>query len=168
MFYKKIKNKEKGSMIVEIIVATSIIVVFFLVALNVAQKTVTLSRRAVHSAQAAFLLEEGAESVKIFRDNNTWANFTSFFNPASTYCLPGTVSSWTSALSTSSPCSKIGVFTRIVNVANVNRDGTSGDIVSSGGMLDSGTKLFTITVSWPETGNTITRTLKFYVSDIHS
>ena len=169
MFLKKLKNKKKGSMMVEIVIATSIIAVFALVSLNVAQKSIVVSHRSIHTAQAAYLLEEGAESVKIFRDNNTWANFTTtLFDPASTYCLSDTVASWTSALSTNSPCTKIGVFTRTINTATVNRDDMSGDIVSSGGTLDSGTRLFTITVSWPESGNIITKTLKFYVNNIHS
>jgi len=168
MFLKKIKNKKNGSMMIEIVVATSIITIFTLVALNVAQRALTVSHQAFRSAQAAFLLEEGAESVKIFRDNNTWTDFTTIFNTSSTYCLPGTVSSWTTALLTSSPCTKIGVFTRTINVADVNRDATSGDIVSSGGSSDTGTKLFTITVSWLESGNTITKTLKFYINNIFS
>jgi hypothetical protein len=168
MFLKKIKNNNKGSMMVEVIIATSIITVFVLISLIVAQKSVAVSRRAIHSTQTAFLLEEGAESVKIFRDNNTWADFTTFFNTSSTYCLPGTISSWTSALSTTSPCPQIDIFTRTINVEDVNRDSISGSIVSSGGILDSGTKLFIITVSWKESGNTISKTLKFYVNDIFS
>jgi Tfp pilus assembly protein PilV len=162
----KIKNKNKGSLMVEIVIATTIITIFVLVALNVTQKALAVSRQAVHSSQAAFLLEEGGESVKIFRDNNSWTNFSTLFNTSSTYCLSDTISSWTSALSTTSSCAKIGIFTRIVNVANVNRDGISGDIVSSGGTLDSGTKLITITVSWKESGNTITKTLQFYINNI--
>lgn len=153
---------------VEIIIATSIIAVFTLVALNVAQKSVVVSRRAIHSTQAAFLLEEGAESVRIFRDSNNWGNFTGLFDASSTYCLPGTVPNWTSALSTTSPCPKIDIFTRTINVSDVERDGTSGDIVSSGGSLDSGTKLFTITVSWQESGEVISKTLKFYINNIFS
>ena len=167
MFLKKIKNKNKGSMMVEIIIATSIITVFVLVSLSVAQKAITVSRRAVHTAEASFLLEEGAESIKIFRDSNTtWINFTNLFNTSSTYCMPSTISSWTSVLSTSSPCTKIGIFTRVVNVANVNRDTISSDIVSSGGVDDPGTKLITITVSWPESGSTINKVLRFYINNI--
>lgn len=151
---------------IDIIVSISIMGIFVLVAFNVAQKSILVSRQAVRSAQAAFLLEEGAESIKIFRDNNTWANFTTFFNTASTYCLSGDIPSWTSALPTTTPCTKIDNFTRVINVADVNRDISSGDIVASGGTLDSGTRLFTVTVSWPEGGSTITKTLRFYTSNI--
>lgn len=153
---------------VEIIIAISIITGFGLIILNVAQKSVMVSGRTIHSIQAAFLLEEGVESVKIFRDNNTWNNFTSFFNTSSTYCLPGVVANWNAALSTSSPCDKIGIFTRVVNFSAVNRDASSGDIVSSGGTLDSETKLITVTVSWQEGSEVVTKVVKFYINNIFS
>jgi Tfp pilus assembly protein PilV len=168
MFFKKFKNKNKGSMMVEIVIATSIIGVFTLICLNVAQKSISVSRQAYHSAQAAFLLEEGAESVKIFRDNNTWSNFSTFFDRSYTYCLSDTVSSWTTALPTTSPCTKVGNFTRTINIENVNRDVSSGDIVTSGGTNDTGTKLIIVNVTWVEGGNTITKTLKFYINNIFS
>ena len=153
-------------MMVEIIVATSIIAVSVLACLIVAQKSISLSIRAVHTTEAAYLLEEGAESVKIFRDSNTWANFVTLFNTSSVYCMAGTVPNWATALPTTSPCTEVGIFTRTINVANVNRDATTGDIVSSGGALDSGTKLFTVTVGWLEGGSQITKTLKFYVTNL--
>ena len=153
-------------MMMEIIVATSIIAVSVLACLIVAQKSISLSIRAVHNTEAAYLLEEGAESVKILRDNNSWANFTSFFSTSSVYCLARTVASWTTALPTTSPCTKVNNFTRTITATNVNRDATTGDIVSSGGVLDSGTKLITVTVGWLEGGIQITKTLKFYVSNL--
>ena len=168
MFFKKRKNKNKGFMMVEIVIAISVISVFSLIALNVAQKSIVVSNRSVHTTQAAYLLEEGVESVRIFRDNNTWTNFLNLFNSSYTYCLPEEVASWTSSLSTTLPCSKIGIFTRTINVEDVNRDTSSGDIVSSGGSFDNGTKLFTITVSWQEGGNTLNKVLKFYINDLFS
>ena len=62
----------------------------------------------------------------------------------------------------------IGIFKRKVTIANVNRDNTTKDIVNSGGTPDSGTKLITVTVSWPEGGVIVTKTLQFYISDIFS
>ena len=165
---KKAKNKKAGSMMIEIIVATSIITLAALAFSVVETKAISLSRQATHLTQVAFLLEEGAESVKIFRDNNTWTNFATLFIPSSTYCLTGTVSSWTSALPTSSPCTKVGIFNRTINVANVNRDATTGNIVSSGGVLDTNTKFFTVTVTWDEKGISLTKTLRFYINNIFS
>lgn len=136
--------KNKGFMVVEILVAISIITASILVAMTVAQKSISVSRQAFHTTQAVFLLEEGAENVRIARDN-AWINIT--------------------ALNSSE---LIGIFTRTAVALSVNRDNTSKDIVSSGGTLDPGTKLITVTVLWPEGGVTVTKILQFYITDIFS
>lgn len=136
--------KNKGFLVVEILVAISIITVSILAAMTVAQKSVYVSRQAFHTTQAAFLLEEGAENARIARDN-AWSNVA--------------------GLNTTE---QIGIFTRTVVASSVNRDSTTKDIVSSGGTLDLGTKLVTVTVSWLEGGVVVTKTLKFYISDIFS
>ena len=61
----------------------------------------------------------------------------------------------------------VDIFTRTVTIAPVNRDNTTKDI-SSTGTDDPGTKLVTITVSWPEGGVTVNRTLQFYIINIFS
>ena len=66
----------------------------------------------------------------------------------------------------STTLSKVDSFLRTVTISNVNRDSTTGDIVSSGGALDTGTKLITVNVSWQESGETITKSLPFYISNI--
>ena len=131
-------------MIVEVLVAASIITISILVAMAVAQKSIYVSRKAFHTTQATFLLEEGAENARIERDNS-WSNVIT--------------------LNTSE---QIGIFSRTVVSSNVNRDNSTKDIVSSGGTLDSGTKLVTVTVSWVEGGVTVNKTLQFYISDIFS
>ena len=130
-------------MAVEILVAISIITVSILAAMTVAQKSIYVSRQALHTTQAAFLLEEGAENARIARDN-AWSNV--------------------SAINTSE---QAGIFTRTVAAVSVNRDNTTKDI-SVTGADDPGTKLITVTVSWPEGGVTVTKTLQFYITDIFS
>lgn len=129
-------------MIVEVLVAASIITASVLAALAVAQKSIYISRQAFHSSQAAFLLEEGGENARIARDN-AWNNLSS--------------------LNTSE---QIGIFTRTVGVAAVYRDGNGN--LSEEGMSEDGTKLITVNVSWQEGGAMITKTLSFYLSDIFS
>lgn len=130
-------------MIVEVLVAAAIITVSILAAMAVAQKSVYVSRQAFHTTQASFLLEEGSENTRIARDN-AWNNVI--------------------ALNSSE---QIGVFTRTVIASSVNRDNTTKDIASTG-TNDPGTKLITVTVSWPEGGVTVTKTLQFYITDIFS
>src|SRR3989344_4976145 len=66
----------KGFMVVEMLVAIAIITASILAATAVAQKSVYVARQAFHATQASFLLEEGAEAVRIVRDN-AWSNISS-------------------------------------------------------------------------------------------
>lgn len=147
---------------VEVLVAASIITASVLAAMTVAQKAVYVSFEAFHVNQAGFLLEEGAEAVRIVRDN-AWSNISSL-TAGTSYYPTFSGSSWT--LSTTP--NTVGSFTRTVIISNVNRDNSTEDIVSSGGTIDAGTKLVTVTVSWVEGGTTVTKTLQFYISDIFS
>lgn len=67
-----------GVGIVEVVVAVSVLAVVFGVLFNVAVLAIALADDAVKKTQAANLLEEGMEGVRIFRDA-TGANFTSQF-----------------------------------------------------------------------------------------
>jgi Tfp pilus assembly protein PilV len=135
--------QKKGFMVVEVLVAASIITISILAALAVAQKSISVSRQAFHTTQAAFLLEEGAENARIERDN-TWDNVASL-----------------------NSSEQIGIFTRTVIASSVTRDNITKDI-SSVGTDDPGTKLITVTVSWPEGGLTVSKTLRFYIMNIFS
>ena len=147
-------------MTVDVIVAISIIVLSVLAAMTVTQKSIYVSRQALHVSQASFLLEEGAEVTRILRDN-AWSNISSLSTGTNYY--PTFSGTWT--LSTTP--STVGIFTRTVTIANVNRDATTGDIAVSG-VNDPGTKLITVIVSWTESGQTINKTLSFYIMNIFS
>jgi Tfp pilus assembly protein PilV len=149
----------KGFMMVEIMVAVSLVTISMLAAMSVAQKSVYVSRQAFHATQASFLLEEGAEAVRILRDN-AWTNISGLTTGANYYpTFAG--GAWT----LSSTANTVGIFTRKVSIASVNRDNTTKDI-SGAGTNDPNTKLVTVTVSWLEGGVTITKTLQFYIINI--
>jgi len=150
-----------GFMMAEVLVAVTIITVSILATMLVAQKSVSVSRQSFHTTQAAFLLEEGAEAVRILRDN-AWSNISALTPGANYYPTFGS-GTWT--LSTTA--NAVDIFTRTASIGSVNRDNTTEDI-SATGTDDPGTKLVTITVSWPEGGTTITRTLQFYIMNIFS
>jgi Tfp pilus assembly protein PilV len=154
--------QKKGFLLVEVLVAASIITVSVLAATAVAQKSIYVSSQAFHQTQATFLLEEGAEAVRIVRDN-AWTNISGL-TAGATYYPTFTGGTWT--LSTTS--NTVGIFTRTVSVANVNRDNTTKDIINSGGTLDPGTKLVTVSISWLQGGVTITKNLQFYITDVFS
>ena len=144
---------------VEVMVAVSIITVSVLAAMAVTEKSILVSRQALHASEASFLLEEGAEIMRILRDNS-WSNISSL--SASTLYYPVFSGSW----SVSSTPSSVGNFVRTVSVASVNRDASSD--ISSSGTDDPLTKLITINVSWEEVGQTVNKALSFYVMDIFS
>jgi len=158
---KNFKKISGGFMIVEVIVAISIIVVSVLAAMSVTQKSIFVSRQALHVKEASFLLEEGAESVRIIRDNS-WNNISAL-NVGTDYYLIFLGQTWT----LSSTPSSVGIFTRKVNILNVNRNVSTDDIANLG-TYDPGTKLTTITVSWVDGGETLSKTLSFYIMDIFS
>ena len=164
-FMLKIKSisttkKQKGFLVVEILVAASIITLTILSATVVAQKSIYVSRQALNTTQAAHLLEEGAEAVRIYRDN-AWANISGM-TLGTNYYPVFSGGTWTF----STTVSTIGIFTRKVVVSNVNRDNSTKDIVTSGGAVDAGTKLVTVTVTWNDGTNVITKTLPFYITNI--
>ncbi len=158
---KKFFKENKGFMLVEVIVAVSIITVSILAAMAVAQKAIYVSRQAFHTTQASFLLEEGAEAVRILRDN-AWSNISGLTEGTNYY---STFSGGTWTLSATP--NNVGIFTRKITIASVKRDNTTKDI-SVSGTDDPKTKLFTVTVSWIEGGITVTKTLQFYILDIFS
>ncbi len=146
---------------VEVLVAAFIITISVLAAMAVTQKSITVSRQALQSTQAAFLLEEGVEAVRVLRDN-AWSNISNLTEATDYYPL---FSGGTWTLS-STPFS-VGMFTRKVVVSDVNRDDTTGDI-SPSGTDDPGTKLVVVTVFWNEAGVMVSKTLSFYIMDIFS
>ncbi len=152
--------KNQGFLTVEMLVSVSIITAVIISSSIVAQKSLNLSRRAVHTVQASYLLEEGAEAIRTIRDD-TWDHFPNF-----NYNVPNGLEFSGGVWTVSGSSSTIGIFTRTVTFYTVNRDGITGDIVTSGGSYDTGTVLVKVEVSWPEGGETITKSLYFYITDI--
>jgi Tfp pilus assembly protein PilV len=152
---------QKGFMMVEILIAVSVIAVSVLAVMGVAHNSIRVARQSSHATQAGFLLEEGAESVRILRDN-AWTNISAL-TPSTNYYPTFSGGTWT--LSTTP--NTVGIFTRTVNISTVKRDNTTNDI-SSSGTDDPDTMLVVVTVSWLEGGTTVTKTLSFYVMNIFS
>lgn len=154
------KFSQKGSLLVEVLIVVSIITVALLASLSVAQKSIAIARQSIHQAQVSFLLEEGAEIVRIVRDN-AWTGISSLTDSTNYYAA---ISGGTWTLSTSA--NQIGIFTRTIAFSPAYRD--SNQNLASSGTLDSQAKLVTVTVSWNEAGQDISKTLQFYIMDIFS
>ena len=98
--------------------------------------------------------------AKIFRDTS-WTNISAPVT-GSSYYLTFNGTSW--ATSTTNTYID-GVFERKIVLSDVYRD-ANDDIVSSGGVLDTGTRKATVTVSWYEKTATTTKSISTYLTNI--
>lgn len=159
-FFKNKKQKNSGFMMVELVVIAAVLVMLIISASAVAQKGIEVSRRSLHQIEASFLLEEGAEAVRVLRDDD-WANISGV-TMGSNYYTALSGGTWV----ISQTPSTIGIFTRRIAFSDVYRDATTQDIVSSGGVLDPGTKLVSIYIGWFEGTTAIEKNVKFYITDL--
>ncbi len=159
----KSNNYKNGFALVELIVASAIISVTTFALISAGQKGIVLSERALHQTQASYLLEEGAEAVKSIRDA-AWSNISGL-TVGTTYYLSYNTSTNVWSLS-ATPNTIDSLFTRTVVLSAVTRD--SNDDIASSGTPDSYTKKVTVTVSWPSSEGTVSKTLLLYITDIFS
>ncbi len=154
-----------GFALIEIMICCAILSAVTIALLSYAQKGLELSNQSLRQTQAAYLLEEGAEAVKTFRDDN-WTNISSLSLDTNYYFAYDTTSGTWSLSQT--PNIINGIFKRIVVFSAVARD-SNDDIVASGGTTDTDAKKVTITTSWVSAdGSASSKTLTFYIFNIFS
>ena len=109
--------------------------------------------------QANFLLEEGLEAARIWRDTS-WTNLGDWSSETEYYLI------WSSGKWATSTINTFldGKFERKIKLEAVSRDGDSDDIVVNGGADDPGTKLITAAVAWRASGATTTKTVSTYLT----
>jgi type II secretory pathway pseudopilin PulG len=156
------RRVSKGTFLVEVVIVVSIITLMLLATMQITALSTRISRRALAETQVAFLAEEGADVVRLIRDAG-WNSFSALTTGTPYYLVHG-VGGWTL---TTSPTLVDSMFTRSVVFSTVNRDGND-DIVTSGGTLDSGTRKVTVTISWNDGSEIVTKALTFYLTDIIS
>lgn len=155
-------KKNQGFALMEIVVATALISMLTLALVSVTQKSLELSNRALDQAQASFLLEEGAEVVKIIRDDS-WSYVDGLTIDTEYYLYYDTnIDKW----SLSSTPNQIDGFTRKVVIDNAYRDGAN-DLAESGTIDDYGRQV-NIEVSWNSMGTQLSKELSFYIFDLFS
>ena len=159
---QKILNKSsgKGFGLIEIIVGSAILTVSLIAISTYFQKSLQLSQDSRKTVQASFLLEEGIEVVKFFRDTS-WQNISGL-TAGTAYYLQFGASKWAT---TSSNIFVDNIFERKIVIDNVSRD-ANDDIVSSGGTNDADTKKSTVSVSWLGRNGTTTKSISTYLTNI--
>lgn len=152
----------RGVSLIEVVVATAILfvaVVGLLTAYNVFTK---VSLRTLGTVQASYLLEEGFEAVSTLRDFG-WTSNIANLTPGTSYYLNWSGGRW---ITTTTATTTDGTYTRYIKFANVSRDANSN--IASSGTVDSGTKKFTITVSWLNGATTTSRSASGYIMNLFS
>ncbi|MCK9352031.1 MAG: prepilin-type N-terminal cleavage/methylation domain-containing protein [Candidatus Paceibacterota bacterium] len=157
------RKKTKGFLLIEVIVGVSILAFCLLGIISVGQGFLRLSFQSFQGSQANFLLEEGAEVARALRDTS-WNNISGLTAGTKYYLeYDNGLNTW----ATTTAVSQIDhVFYRYITVSDVNRDDATGDILTSGGTLDEGTRKITVNVSWLASTGTSTKTAMVYLADI--
>lgn len=154
-------NNKKGFLVIEVLIAVSIIALSVLAFSNLSQKTITISRQAVNISKASFLLEEGVEIIRGFRDAS-WSNVEALSLDTNYYAVFDYVNNgW---YLTTTP-TNIDGFSRSIVLSSVNRNFVTGDI-DPAGSNDANTKLITVNVSWQEGNVNVNKTISTYIINI--
>ncbi|HEY1037485.1 MAG TPA: prepilin-type N-terminal cleavage/methylation domain-containing protein [Candidatus Paceibacterota bacterium] len=151
--------KKRGMSLVEVLVASAIIMTSVVSIIGAYGGLTKLSLDNMPRIQSAMLLEEGAEALRLMRDSG-WTAHIAPLGENAPYRFVWSAGQWRA---TTSPALIDSKFSRTFTLAPVYRDATTYDIVQTGGTLDSGTKKATVSVSWNQKGVTTTQSIELYV-----
>jgi Tfp pilus assembly protein PilV len=165
---KNFSDKKKGVSLVEVLVASAIIMTSVVAILGVYSGLTSISLRNTAKVQAGMLLDEGAESLRFMRDVSWNTNIAPLAN-GTTYWLYWDYSTSTYGWRATTTRTVIDdQFDRSFVVSAVNRDATTFNIVSSGGTLDTGTRKATITTSWFDKTSTSSKSIVMYLYNTYN
>lgn len=150
-----------GFGMIEMIIGAAVLSVSLLGISNFFQLALRTSGTTKSAVQGDYLLEEGLEAIKIFRDLSYTTNLRNM-STTTTYYFSWSGTNWAT---TTTNTLIDGKFERKFTLADVNRDANSDIAVS--GTYDPDIKLVTVSVAWvePATGTT-TRSIQTYVTNI--
>jgi type II secretory pathway pseudopilin PulG len=155
------RNKNnKGFGIAEIVVAVAIIALSIFGLLSVASVSLKTLRNNTANIQAAFLLEEGVEAVKILRDSGWSVNIVPL-GAETNYYLAFNGATWKA---TTTNAFIDNLYERKFSVNEINRDGN--DDIAASGILDPNTKKITVFVSWLSNNGTTTKSISTYITKL--
>ncbi|MBP7842670.1 hypothetical protein KA017_01565 [Candidatus Woesebacteria bacterium] len=144
---------QQGLSIIEIIIALALFVVIASSSVVAIAGSLSISRLAEEETLATQFATQGIEATQSIRNQN-WDNITNGAHGAtqsgSTWVFSGT----------SDDPNGGGKFTRVISIGDVQRN-SSGVIVSSGGTVDTETKIATSSVTWnfsPTRSNSVSLT----------
>lgn len=133
-------NNQQGQSVIEIIVAMGIMIIIAATAVAAVVSSFSTTRLSEEETQASFFAMEGIEAAQSIR-NQDWDDITN-----GNHGLSNSGGTWVFSGSSDDPDGG-SKFTRVVAVADAQRDG-DGDLVASGGTVDVDTKKITSTITW--------------------
>ncbi|MEI6042092.1 MAG: hypothetical protein WCQ00_00790 [bacterium] len=158
-------NLNRGFSLAEILIGSSIICLSLILIINLETGISKLGFGSTQRVQAGMLAEEGVTAINSMR-NASWQNIGVLSNNT-LYGLYWNQSNknWQATTTISLVDNK---FTRTVVFTPINRDIASFNIVDSGGVPDTDTRGYVVSVSWQENGATSTRSLTSYIHNIYN
>ena len=160
-FLKKLKRKDRGMALLEIIIGASVITVGILAVVTSYNLYFQYALANESNAQAGYLLEEGLEVVSFMRDGS-WSENIATLATSTDYYLSFVGSSWAT---TTEPQYVDGRFLRSFVMSDVYRD--INDDISSSGAIDPNTKEVTVNVSFLQGHSTTTKSISTYITNIY-
>jgi hypothetical protein len=154
----------RGMSLIEVLLGISLVTIIVVSISSYYGRALLTSLLTTQRIQSSFLIEEGMNVLKMFR-NAGWNTNIKNLSTTTTYYLSWNGTTWSA---TSSPQWVENTFLRSFVVRDVFRDGTTDDIVSSGGVFSTTTKKLIITVSWPFRTGTTTDVAETYITNLFS
>lgn len=149
-----------GFGMVEMLIGAAVLSVSLLAIASFFQTALRASSKTQASIQGDYLLEEGAEVLKTFRDVGYTNNFIKI-STTTTYHLAWSGSSWAT---TTTNTLIDGRFERNITFADVRRDVNSD--IAAVGAYDPDVKLVTVSVAWSDLTGTTTHSIQTYITNI--
>jgi Tfp pilus assembly protein PilV len=159
-FNKNIKNFGFG--LIEVVIGVSIITTGIVALIASYTVYVNYAFSNMENVQAAYVAEEGLEAMTFIRDNGWTTNIVPL-STTTTYYLVFESNIWKA---TTTPQYVDGSYLRKITLGDVRRD-SGGEIVSSGGTVDTDSRLITSRVEYFQGKATSTRSISTYLTNIN-
>ena len=150
---------QRGFGLVEIIVASAVIVSSLLGIISFFIFSQSVMLRTIRNTEATALAEQAMEAVRKLRDDG-WSANVATLTAGTTYYPTISSNKWTLATTNPAPSS---FYTTTVVLSNVNRDSNSN--IAATGATDPNTKKAVATVSWRGGAATKTVVLTTYITN---
>ena len=157
----KSSPSKKGFGLVEVVIASAVLSVSLLGISGFFQTALSASRVTEAAVQGDYLLEEGMETAKLFRDMSYTKNVKNM-STTTTYYFAWNGTNWATTTTKTIVDSK---FERKLTFTDVNRDVNSD--IAAVGTYDPDVKLVTVSVSWWSTAlGTTTKSIQTYLVNL--